>query len=142
MPESVNPRRYDNSRRKAAARAPRLAIVDAARELFLADGYPSTTLSAIARHAGVSVQTVYAQFGNKRSILHSVVDQTVAGDDDPRPLAEREGIQGVIAEPDPREKIRKYALLAAEISQRTHPIDQMIRSAAEVDEDAAAQWRK
>ena len=142
MSEPVNPRRYDNSRRQEAARATRLAIVDAARDLFVAAGYPSTTLGAIAKSAGVSVQTVYAQFGNKRSILHAVVDLTVAGDDDPRPLAERDAILAIIAEPDPREKIWMYTQLAAKIMQRAFAVDRMIRSAAEVDDDAAAELRK
>jgi AcrR family transcriptional regulator len=113
--------------------------VIAARELFLHVGFPATTLSAIADRAGVSVQTVYFHFGKKRAVLKEVVDQTVAGDDDDRPLNQREWIQRIVEEPDPVTKIALFAAGISQIVQRTAPIDQMLRSAAAVDPDAAAQ---
>jgi AcrR family transcriptional regulator len=67
-------RRYRSVRRAAAARATRAAITAAARRLFVADGYASTSITAIAREAGVAVQTVYAVFGNKRAVLESLLD--------------------------------------------------------------------
>jgi TetR/AcrR family transcriptional regulator, regulator of autoinduction and epiphytic fitness len=139
MAAPVNPRRYDNSRREEAARRTRQAIVAAARDLFLDGGYAATTLAAIAQRAGVSVQTVYAQFGSKSHVLKVVVDHTVAGDDDPRPLAERESVDAITAEADPRRKLRLHADQAAEIMLRMAPVDRMIRSAAALDADAARQ---
>jgi len=47
-------RAYDASGRQARARARRLAVVLAARDLFQRDGYRPTTIAAIAAHAGVS----------------------------------------------------------------------------------------
>src|SRR3954449_5579904 len=76
MGEDVKGRDYDNTRREAAARVTRRAVVDAARDLFLETGYPTATLRLIAERAEVSVQTVYARFGNKRAILKAVIDQT------------------------------------------------------------------
>jgi AcrR family transcriptional regulator len=67
-------RRYRSDRRAAAARATRADITAAARRLFVADGYASTSIAAIAREAGVAVQTVYAVFGNKRAVLASLLD--------------------------------------------------------------------
>jgi AcrR family transcriptional regulator len=142
MPDDVNPRSYDNSRRTEAARRTRRAIVDAARELFLELGYPGTTLATVAGRAGVSVQTVYFQFGNKRAVLKEVVDQTVAGDDEPRALSQREWVQQILDEPDPREKLRLNAGAVSRIVARTAPVARMLRSAAEVDPEAAAQWQK
>jgi len=51
----------------------RAAILDAARELFLADGFDRTSVDAIAAHAGVSKRTVYDYFGDKQTLLREVV---------------------------------------------------------------------
>jgi AcrR family transcriptional regulator len=142
VPDHVKSRSYDNSRRTATARTTRCAIVTAARELFLEIGYPATTLAAIAARADVSVQTVYFQFGNKRALLKDVVDQTIAGDDEARPLNQREWVQQIMAESDPRKKLRLFAHGITRIMERVAPIDRMLRSAAEVDPEAAEQRAK
>ena len=50
----------------------REAIIEAARSLFAKQGYEETTISEIARAAGVGVGTVYLYFQNKRRILIEV----------------------------------------------------------------------
>ncbi|MFE6618137.1 TetR/AcrR family transcriptional regulator [Streptomyces sp. NPDC008086] len=52
----------------------RAAILTAARELFLADGFDRTSVDAVAARAGVSKRTVYDYFGDKRTLLQAVVD--------------------------------------------------------------------
>ena len=52
----------------------RTAILAAARELFLADGYDRTSVDAVAAQAGVSKRTVYDYFGDKQRLLYAVVD--------------------------------------------------------------------
>jgi len=52
----------------------RAAILDAAQELFLTDGYDRTSMDAIAAAAKVSKRTVYDYFGGKRGLLLGVVD--------------------------------------------------------------------
>lgn len=47
-------------------------IVDAARSLFLEQGYTGATIEAIAERADVAVSTVYAVFGSKRGILSAI----------------------------------------------------------------------
>jgi TetR/AcrR family transcriptional repressor of mexJK operon len=54
------------------------AILAAARELFLADGFERTSVDAIAATAGVSKRTVYDYFGDKRTLLLAVVEQAIA----------------------------------------------------------------
>jgi AcrR family transcriptional regulator len=80
MSRPVKSRAYDNSRREAAARETRRAILTAARDLWLEQGYASTSLAGIAAAAGVSVQTVYAQFQSKRNLLKNVVDVAIVGE--------------------------------------------------------------
>ncbi len=58
--------------RQRQALATRALIVDAACELFLAQGYMATTIEAISARAGVAVSTVYAVFRNKRGILQAI----------------------------------------------------------------------
>ncbi|MGV2919071.1 TetR/AcrR family transcriptional regulator [Streptomyces alfalfae] len=52
----------------------RAAILTAARELFLADGFDRSSVDAIAARAEVSKRTVYDYFGDKRTLLQAVVD--------------------------------------------------------------------
>ena len=58
--------------RQRQALATRELIVDAACELFLAQGYMATTIEAISARAGVAVSTIYAVFRNKRGILQAI----------------------------------------------------------------------
>jgi AcrR family transcriptional regulator len=60
-------------RRRAESRAEtRARILAAARELIPAAG-TSLPVTAIARHAGVAVQTIYDQFGSKGGLLIAVI---------------------------------------------------------------------
>ncbi|MCX4661624.1 TetR/AcrR family transcriptional regulator [Streptomyces uncialis] len=59
--------------REGSARK-RAAILSAARELFVADGFDRSSVDAIAARAEVSKRTVYDYFGDKRTLLKAVVD--------------------------------------------------------------------
>src|SRR5215216_4641214 len=98
MPEVK--RSYDASRRREQARARRLAVVLAARELFARDGFRRTTIAAVAAHAGVSAESVYKGFGTKAALAKAVFDVVIAGDDEPVPVAERPAAQAMRDEPD------------------------------------------
>ncbi|MFE6777800.1 TetR/AcrR family transcriptional regulator [Streptomyces sp. NPDC057702] len=52
----------------------RTAILSAARELFLTDGFDRTSVDAVAARAEVSKRTIYDYFGDKRTLLRAVVD--------------------------------------------------------------------
>ncbi|MET8861769.1 TetR/AcrR family transcriptional regulator [Nonomuraea sp. NPDC004580] len=52
----------------------RAAILAAARELFLTDGFDRSSIGAIAAKAGVSTRTVYDYFGDKQTLLRAVVE--------------------------------------------------------------------
>lgn len=102
-------RRYDGSRRQAEARVRRRRVVDAARALFLSEGFGDTSIERIAREAGVSVQTVYAAFGSKPGILGAVVDVAVGGDDEDVLVRDRPELQWVSEERDPVEWLRRLS---------------------------------
>ncbi|GAA4620376.1 TetR/AcrR family transcriptional regulator [Actinoallomurus vinaceus] len=67
------------TRRDEYAEVTRLAVVDAARELFGANGYVKTKVDEIARRARVSPATVYAQCGGKQGLLETLMDMWTSG---------------------------------------------------------------
>jgi AcrR family transcriptional regulator len=141
MSERVKGRIYDNSRREAAARDTRRAVVDAAHRLFLANGYAGTSLNGVAAEAGVSVQTVYGHLGSKRTLLKEVLDVAIAGDHEPVAIKDRPEVTAIRAEPDPERKLRRYAEMTTAIAARFEPVDRVMRSAAAVDDEIAEQLR-
>lgn len=72
-------RPYRAPRRQAQAEATRQAILDAAHDLFIANGYASTSIRAVAQQAQVSDQTVYTSFGDKPSLLTEVGLRVISG---------------------------------------------------------------
>ena len=53
----------------------RVAILAAARELFVQSGVDRTSMDAVAARAGVSKRTVYDYYGDKRRLLLGVVEE-------------------------------------------------------------------
>ncbi len=53
----------------------RTAILSAAEALFIAEGYESASVDAIAERAGVSKRTVYDHFGGKENLFSAVTAQ-------------------------------------------------------------------
>jgi len=143
MTEPVKSRRPYRSRiREERARANREAILQAARERFTTDGYPRTSVASIAADAGVSEDLVYVLFTNKRRLLVEVLNFSVTGELDSPRVLEQQGPRAVRDEKDQR---RQIAMFAADITRRTdraRPIDDVMRSAALVDESVAEKHRE
>jgi TetR/AcrR family transcriptional regulator, regulator of autoinduction and epiphytic fitness len=84
------PRRgYVSATRTERAQKTRKRVIEAATRLFVQQGYPTTSMRAIATEAGVSLPTVELLFGTKAQLLHVVIDVAVAGDDEPVPVLSR-----------------------------------------------------
>ena len=133
-------RRYDSTRRQAQARETRRAVLAAAKTLFLDRGYAGTTIAQVARIAGVSTETVYKSFNNKAGLVKAVFDVSMAGDDEPVPMLQREGAARLRNEPDPRRKLRMYGEHLGVTGPRVGPLQLLIRAAGAVDADAARVW--
>lgn len=56
--------------------AKRQAILEAAKDLFLANGYASTSMDAVATAAGVSKLTVYSHFNDKENLFAEAIIAT------------------------------------------------------------------
>jgi TetR/AcrR family transcriptional regulator of autoinduction and epiphytic fitness len=131
-------RHYDASRRQAQARQLRLDVAAAARALFIERGFAATTIADVAQAAGVSTQFIYAAFGGKRGLLAKVIDWTLAGDDEPIPMAQRPSIAAVQQEPTITGKCALYARHTRMVAARIAQTLQMLRAAADADADARA----
>ena len=133
--ESKRP--YNSTRRQAQARETHRQVIEAARRLFAEYGYAGATIDAIAQEAGVAPETIFATFGNKRTILAALIDVAVGGDEQPIPLLQRPGPQTVLQEIDP---VRLLQLFAADISgilERVAPVFAIMRVAAKTEPDIA-----
>jgi len=142
MSEPVKTRRpYRSPVREQRAQANREAILQTARRRFVADGYPRTSVASIAAEAGVSEDLVYVLFKNKRRLLVEVLNFAVTGHLDSPPVLEQEGPRAVRDERDQRRQIAMFAHDVARRVDRARPIDDVMRSAAVVDEAVAEKYR-
>ena len=135
MPD-VGKRSYVSAVRDSQARRTRRQIVAAAGRLYAEQGFSATTIDAIAAEAGVSRKTVFTAVGGKVALLKLAYDFAMAGDDEPVPMIEREGLQSIMAEPDPYEQMRMYAEFVTSMGERTGALWLALRGAAEVDDEA------
>jgi AcrR family transcriptional regulator len=122
-------------RRRERARATRRAVLAAARRLFVGDGYGSTTIQALADEAGVAVQTIYAAFGNKRTILAELLDVAIAGDDEEIVVNAREWMRPVWEAPTATERLRAYAAAVSRIMAGAGDVFAVVTAAAATDPD-------
>ncbi|CAM2946897.1 TetR/AcrR family transcriptional regulator [Saccharomonospora xinjiangensis] len=127
--------------RAEKTRQTRLRMLEAAREQFVAHGYGATKLQEIADRAGVSVQTIYFTFGNKRTVLKELLDHEVAGDDSPVATLQRPWFQAVLDAPTAREQLAAHVEGVCEVSARVAPVVEVLRVAAATDPELTELWR-
>ena len=128
-------RRYDSAGRREAARRRRAAVVEAARRLFLREGFSATTIARIAADAAVSEETVYKTFGNKVGLVRAIRDEALAGEGPVH--AERRSDRMQASERDPRAIVRGWGKLAMEVAPRVAPVLLLVREAAASDPELA-----
>lgn len=116
--------------RQRRSRETRARIISAATQLFIARGYPATTMAAVAAEAGVSVQSLYLRFGGKPDILAAAFDVAIVGDDEPVPLLDRPWVADIKAAPDGASAVRILMSAMRPLMQRTYPLYAVVRSAA------------
>ncbi len=98
----MSPRKYDLTRRRAAAEATRQQILEAARSLIGGKGdLDEFSMETVAEKAGVARMTVYHQFGSRAGLLEGLADH----------LASRGGmmrLREAFVESDPEVAVRKF----------------------------------
>jgi AcrR family transcriptional regulator len=128
--ERKHPRHYRSPLRERRARETRERVMEVARALFIERGYEATTVRAIAERAQVSAETIYAVFGNKRSLLERLVRVAVTGEEGERPLMEGPGPAAVHAAPDQRELLRRFAHDITWRVEHVGPLMEVVAAAA------------
>jgi AcrR family transcriptional regulator len=137
MTKLKSPKRtYDSSRRQAQANETRRHILEAARKLFMERGYAGATAEAIAAEAGVSAQTIYAIFKNKKRILISLMNVSPStGVEDHTPISERANVQAVAQERDQRRQLQMFAEVVASNLDQVAAVFEIMTEAAKVEPD-------
>jgi AcrR family transcriptional regulator len=118
-------RPYDSTSRQAAATETRTRICVAAEELFLAKGYSRTSISAVARSAGVGDATVYLAFENKAALLNAVILRAVRDN-------ESEGLEEIVETPV-SEVLQRFTTGQAAVLARAASLIALGEGAARMD---------
>ena len=130
-------RRYHSPRREEQAQATRMQILDAAERLFLKDGYGATSMSAIAKEAGVALKTVYLAFETKAGLLRQLWHRSLRGGAGDVPVGNQEWFREVLEEPDPRQALRLNARNSRRVKSRIAPLGDVLLGAAAIDPEIA-----
>lgn len=133
---------YHSPRRAEQAAATRAAVLAAARELFVSQGYAGTTVADIARHARVAVDTVYTTVGRKPALLRAVLESALSGTDVAVPAQQRDYVLRVRAARTAREKITEYVHGLVKVQSRLAPVFLALRDAGATDPESAALWQE
>ncbi|MDX6307099.1 MAG: hypothetical protein QOI06_145 [Nocardioidaceae bacterium] len=134
-------RRYDASGRQRAAARTRTRVLASARELFAAEGYAGTTITAIAQRAGVAADTVYATVGAKPVLFRELVETALSGSDQVVEGRDRDYAVRMRAEPDAVAKLAIYAAAVTELQGRLAPLFLVLREAASGQAELRRLWR-
>ena len=123
---------YDSPLRRRQAADTRSSVVDAARRLFAANGFPATTIADVAHEAGVSPQTVYGSFGGKPGLVAALVDLIDRDSDVPALVAR------LMQSDDPREVVELAVRIPRSVVESSGDLLVALTGAAPTDEAAAA----
>jgi AcrR family transcriptional regulator len=131
-------RPYSSTRRQEQAGETRRRILAAAHALFVAQGYGRTTIAEIASKAGVAVETIYAAFQNKPTLLRHVWYVSFRGDEEDVRLLDRPEIHAVLAEPDLATRFGQHAVVVTAVFRRITPLLAALQGAAASEPAAGA----
>ena len=131
-------RQYRSRRRQEQALETRLRIIRAAQNLFVNRGYGRTTIAEVAHEAGVAVETVYATYRNKPTLLRQSWYSAMRGDEKDVRLLDRPEIRAVLAEPDLATRFRAHAVAITPVFRRMTPLFRALQGAASSEPAAAA----
>jgi AcrR family transcriptional regulator len=141
MTGDVKRRPYRSQLRLEQAEQTRSQVLDAAGKLFVERGYEGASIAAIAEEAGVSPETVYARFRNKRTLIGELMQHAVRGAD-PRPIPEQDAPRALAAETDQREQLRLFAADIVHRLERAAPLAAVVAGAARSDPELAELYER
>jgi len=122
---------------QARTRRTRASVVQAARRLFEERGYAATTVEAISELADTPPATIYRLFTSKLGILRAVIEVAIVGDDEQVAMADRPQVRDLLDDPDPEQRLARFAALLRDLMARTAPVHRLLADAARSDPEAA-----
>jgi AcrR family transcriptional regulator len=125
-------RPYKSFTREQQARETRKRIVEAAKKLFVENGYDATTIEEVAASAQVAVPTIYSVYGAKKEIAKEIINQVRFG-----PFLE-EFTRTAKSELLPIERIRLIANFVRNVNEANSSVDQVMRLSRISDPDVMA----
>ena len=129
MATGVNGSRpYRSPLRESQAAVTRRRVLDAARDLFVEQGYTTTTVDEIAASAEVSPQTIYKSLGGKTGLLEAIIDEAADGPGGV-PTEQQTWWVEIAALPTAAERLEAYVVACCDVLARTRPIHAVIRKA-------------
>jgi AcrR family transcriptional regulator len=141
MKRSVKRRAYRSEIRAAAAKRTQRTILVAARALFLRYGYTATTTNAIAKRAGVALDTVYATVGRKAQLFTLLIETALSGTEEPIAGEQRDYVSAIRQASTATEKLRIYAAAVGTIAPRLGPLHAVLKEAAPAENGLAELWQ-
>ncbi len=127
-------------RTEQAART-RDGILQAADDLFSAQGWSGTTIADIARAARVTPQAVHQSVGAKPALLIAAVQRAVGGDAAERPLVDREPFRIAYAiDTALPDRAAAFAKGTREVYQRAGRLLLVLAQASPLDPELAELW--
>jgi AcrR family transcriptional regulator len=136
MSKPVKSRPYNSPVRQEQAARTRQRILEAAGDLFIRQGYGTTSIRQIADAAQVAPDTVYVTFGSKARLLTALVDVALAPGGDS--ILDRPELRRLREARDPRLFLRLFAQDYASMSERVRPVSEVLRTAKAVEPEMAA----
>lgn len=134
-------RSYSSTLRAEQAAETRRRVLAAAARLFTEQGYHATSLGAIAREAGVSIDTVQST-GPKRDLLLRAFEIALVGAETTDPIQDAPGpIAALLAEEDLDRFLAGAARELAAINRRSAALQRAVRTAAQGDAAVASAYR-
>jgi AcrR family transcriptional regulator len=116
-------------------------MLDTARDLFVGEGYPATTMERIAAQAGVAVQTLYYTFRTKAQLLCEVMESTAAGETEPAPVAQRSWMAEAMTTQSGHRALALSIEHGTDIFERAAPLWPALWAASALDPYVAEYWR-
>ena len=129
----VNGKGRTRTRRADKAERTRQAILKAASQLFAAQGFAATTISAIAAEADVAAETVYSRFGNKLTLISEILETAIVGNAPRVDVLELPEIATIRAITDQRTQLDRLAHLSRGILERTALAHRILRNSGTAD---------
>jgi AcrR family transcriptional regulator len=126
-------RPYRSPLREEAARRTREAVVEAAAQVFVEEGYAGATIEQIAGRAGVSRPTVFG-VGSKAQLFALARQRAATGG---RLTANDEGFRQLLAITDAHRLLEEFAAFTAAISRRLGTLELVLEQAAQTDPELA-----